>query len=90
MKDKYIMWSNESKIVIFVSVDNNLVMMIVLVDIIRFNCVVVFNWLRKFCVQFVMIIGDNVWIVMVVKIELGLDECVVEMKFENKFSWIID
>ena len=90
MQDKYITWSNESKTVIFVSVDNNLAMMIALADTIRPDSMVALNRLRKLRVQSAMITGDNARTAMAVKTKLGLDDCVAEMKPENKLSWITD
>ncbi|XP_068733805.1 uncharacterized protein [Montipora capricornis] len=90
MEDKYITWSNESKTVIFVSVDNTLAMMIALADTIRPDSMVALNRLRKLRVQSAMITGDNARTALAVKTKLGLDECVAEMKPENKLSWITD
>lgn len=45
MEEKYIIWCNESKIVVFMVVDGKLVMMIVFVDIIRLESCGVLDWL---------------------------------------------
>ena len=90
MEDKYIMWSNESKTVIFVCVDGKLALMIALADTIRPNSFATLNWLRKLGVQSAMITGDNSRTAVAVKGKLGLDECVAEMKPQDKLDWITD
>lgn len=89
-EDKYIRWSNESKTVIFVCVDSKLAMMIALSDTIRPNCLATLDWLRNLRVQSAMITGDNSRTAMAVRNKLGLDECVAEMKPENKMRWVTD
>ena len=88
MENKYITWCNESKTVIFVCVDGKLAMMIALADTIRPNSLASLNWLRKLRVQSAMITGDNSRTAMAVKSKLGLDECIAEMKPQDKLSWI--
>ena len=88
MEDKYISWSNESKTVIFVCVDGKLAMMIALADTIRPNSLATLGWLRRVRVQTAMITGDNSRTAMAVKSKLGLDECIAEMKPQDKLSWI--
>ena len=90
MEDKYITWCNESKTVIFVCVDGKLAMMIALADTIRPNSLAALDWLRKLRVQSAMITGDNSRTAVTVKSKLGLDECIAEMKPQNKLSWIRD
>ena len=90
MEDNYISWSNESKTVIFVCVDNKLAMMMALADTVRPNSLLALNWLKKLRVQSAMITGDNSRTAMAVKAKLGLDECVAEMKPENKLKWITE
>ena len=88
MENKYVTWSNESKTVIFVCIDGKLAMMIALADTIRPNSLASLNWLRKLHVQSAMITGDNSRTAMAVKSKLGLDECIAEMKPQDKLSWI--
>ena len=90
MEDKYAMWCNKSKTVIFVCVDGKLALMIALADRIRPNSLGTLDWLRKLCVQSILITGDNSQIAMAVKDELGLDECIAEMEPQKKLSWITD
>ena len=90
MEDNYISWSNESKTVIFVCVDNKLAMMISLADTVRPNSLLALDWLKKLRIQSAMITGDNSRTAMAVKARLGLDEFVAEMKPENKLKWITD
>ena len=90
MEDKYITWCNESKTVIFVCLDCKLAMMMALADTIRPNSLETLGWLRKLRVQSAMITGDNSRTAMAVKSKLGLDECVADMKPQNKLSWIRD
>ena len=90
MEDKYTMWSNESKTVIFVCVDGKLALMIALADTIRPNSLATLNWLRKLRIQSAMITGDNTRTAMAVTGKLGLDECIAEMKPQNKLNWITD
>ena len=90
MEDKYIMWSNESKTVLFVCVDGKLALMIALADTIRPNSLATLDWLRKLRVQSAMITGDNTRTAVAVKGKLGLDECIAEMKPQNKLDWITD
>ena len=88
MENKYITWSNESKTVIFVCVDGTLAMMIALADTIRPNSLAALDWLRRVRIQTAMITGDNSRTALAVKNKLGLDECIAEMKPEDKLSWI--
>ena len=88
MENKYITWSNESKTVIFVCVDGKLAMMIALADTIRSNSLAALDWLRRVRIQTAMITGDNSRTALAVKNKLGLDECIAEMKPEDKLSWI--
>ncbi|XP_078383975.1 uncharacterized protein LOC144666414 [Oculina patagonica] len=88
MESKYITLCNESKTMIFVCVDGKLAMMIALADTIRPNSLASLNWLRKLRVQSAMITGDNSRTAMAVKSKLGLDECIAEMKPQDKLSWI--
>jgi len=88
MENKYITWSNESKTVIFVCVDGKLAMMIALADTIRPNSRAALHWLRRVRVQTAMITGDNSRTALAVKSKLGLDECIAEMKPQDKLSWI--
>ena len=90
MEDKYIMWSNESKTVIFVCVDGKLALMIALADTIRPNSLATLNWLRKLRIQSAMITGDNTQTAVAVEGKLGLDECIAEMKPQNKLDWITE
>ena len=89
-EDKYTKWCNESKTVIFVCVDGKLALMIALADRIRPNSFASLDWLRKLGVQSAVITGDNSRAAMAVKGELGLDECLAEMKPQDKLSWITD
>ena len=88
MEAKYITWCNESNTVIFVCVDGKLAMMIALADTIRPNSLATLDWLRKLRVQSAMITGDNTRTAVAVKSKLGLNECIAEMKPQNKLSWI--
>ena len=88
MENKYITWSNESKTVIFVCVDGTLAMMIALADTIRPNTLAALDWLRRLGVQTAMITGDNSRTALAVMRNLGLDECIAEMKPQDKLSWI--
>ena len=88
MKDKCIMWCNESKTVLFVCVDGKLALMIALADKIRPNSFSTLDWLRKLCVQSAMITGYSTRTAMAEKGKLGLDECIAEMKLRDKLSWI--
>ena len=88
MEKKFITWSKESKTVIFVCVDGKLAMMIALADTIRPNSLAALDWLRRVRVQTAMITGDNSRTALAVKSELGLDECIAEMKPQDKLSWI--
>ena len=88
MENKYITWSNESKTVIFVCVDGKLAMMIALADTIRPDCLAALDWLRRVRIQTAMITGDNSRTALAVKSKLPLDECIAEMKPEDKLSWI--
>ena len=90
MEDKYITWCNESKTVIFVCLNGKLAMMVALADTIRPNSLDTLGWLRKLRVQSAMITGDNSRTAMAVKSKLGLDECVADMKPQNKLSWVKD
>ena len=90
MEDKYITWCNESKTVIFVCLNCKLAMMMALADTIRPNSLETLGWLRKLRVQSAMITGDNSRTAMAVKSKLGLDECVADMKPQNKLSWVRD
>ena len=90
MEDKYIMWCNESKTVIFVCVDGKLALMIALADRIRPNSLATVDWLRHLGVGSAVITGDNSQAAMAVKGELGLDEYIAEMKPQNKLRWITD
>ena len=90
LEDKYITWCNESKTVIFVCVDGKLAMMIALADTIRPNFLAALDWLRKRRVQTAMITGDNSRTAMAVKTKLGLDECIADMKPQDKLAWIKD
>lgn len=88
MENKYITWSNESKTVIFVCVDGKLAMMIALADTIRPNSLAALDRLRRVRIQTAMITGDNSRTALAVKSKLGLDECIAEMKPQDKLSWI--
>ncbi|KAL9988539.1 hypothetical protein ACROYT_G002996 [Oculina patagonica] len=88
MEDKYHGLCKESKTVIFVCVDGKLAMMIALADTIRPNSLAALDWLRRLRVQSAMITGDNSRTAMAVKSKLGLDECIAEMKPQDKLSWI--
>ena len=88
MENKYITWSNESKTVIFVCVDGQLAMMIALADTIRPDSLGALDWLRRVRIQTAMITGDNLRTALAVKCKLGLDECIAEMKPQDKLSWI--
>ena len=88
MEDNYFTWSNESKTVIFVCVDDEVAMMIALADTIRPNTLAALDWLRRLGVQTAMITGDNSRTALAVMRNLGLDECIAEMKPQDKLSWI--
>ena len=88
MEEKYITWCNESKTVVFMAVDGKLAMMIALADTIRPESRGALEWLRKTHVQTAMITGDNSRTAMAVKSNLGLDECIADMKPQDKLSWI--
>lgn len=88
MEEKYITWCNESKTVVFMAVDGKLAMMIALADTIRPESRGALDWLRKTRVQTAMITGDNSRTAMAVKSNLGLDECIADMKPQDKLSWI--
>lgn len=88
MEEKFITWSKESKTVIFVCVDGKLAMMISLADTIRPNSLAALDWLRRVRVQTAMITGDNSRTALAVKSKLSLDECIAEMKPQDKLSWI--
>ena len=88
MESNYFALSNESKTVIFVCVDGKLAMMIALADIIRHHSLAALDWLRKVHVQTAMITGDNSRTALAVMSILGLDECIAEMKPQDKLSWI--
>ena len=88
MEEKYLAWCNESKTVVFVSLDGKLAIMIALADTIRPNSLAALDWLQRLRVQTAMITGDNVRTAMAVKSTLGLDECFSEMKPQDKLSWI--
>ena len=88
MEDNYLTWSNESKTVIFVCVDDEVAMMIALADAIRPNTLAALDWLRRLGVQTAMITGDNSRTALAVMGNLGLDECIAEMKPQDKLSWI--
>ena len=90
MEDKYITWCNESKTVIFVCLNGKLAMMVALADTIRPNSLDTLGWLRKLRVQSAMITGDNSRTAMAVKSKLELDECVADMKPQDKLSWVRD
>ena len=90
MEDKFTMWCNESKTVIFVCVDGTLALMIALADKIRPHSYGTLAWLRKLRVQSAMITGDSTRTAMAVKGELDLDECIAEMKPQDKLDWITD
>ena len=90
MEDKYTSWCNEVKTVIFVCVDGKLALMIALADRVRPNSLATLDWLRKLSVQTAVITGDNSRAAMAVKGELGVDECIAEMKPQDKLSWITD
>lgn len=88
MEEKYITWCNESKTVVFMAVDGKLAMMIALADTIRQESRGALDWLRKTRVQTAMITGDNSRTAMAVKSNLSLDECIADMKPQDKLSWI--
>ena len=88
MEEKYITWCNESKTVVFMAVDGKLAMMIALADTIRPESRGALEWLRKTHVQTAMITGDNSRTAMAVKSNLSLDECIADMKPQDKLSWI--
>ena len=88
MESSYFTWSNESKTVIFVCVDGKLAMMIALADTIRPNSLAALDWLRRLRVQTAMITGDNSRTALAVMSKLRLDECIAEMKPQDKLSWI--
>ncbi|XP_074626038.1 uncharacterized protein LOC141884211 [Acropora palmata] len=88
MNEKYIAWSKESKTVIFICVDNKLAIMIALADILRPNSMATLDWLRNLRVHSAMITGDNTRTAMAVKDKLGLDECIAEMKPQDKLAWV--
>ena len=88
MEDKYTMWCNESKTVIFVCVDGKLALMIALADKIRPHSYGTLAWLKKLRVQCAMITGDSTRTAMAVKSELDLEECIAEMKPQDKLDWI--
>lgn len=88
MEEKYITWCNESKTVVFMAVDGKLAMMIALADTIRSESRGALDWLRKTRVQTAMITGDNSRTAMAVKSNLSLDECIADMKPQDKLSWI--
>ena len=88
MENNYFTWSNESKTVIFVCVDGKVSMMIALADTIRPNTLAALDWLRRLGVQTAMITGDNSRTTLAVMSNLGLDECIAEMKPQDKLTWI--
>jgi len=88
MEKNYFTWSNESKTVIFVCVDGKVAMMIALADTIRPNTLAALDWLRGLGVQTAMITGDNSRTASAVMSNLGLDECIAEMKPQDKLSWM--
>ncbi|XP_032240890.1 probable cadmium-transporting ATPase isoform X2 [Nematostella vectensis] len=88
MTDKYIQWSNESKTVVFVSVNSKVQLMVALADSIRPNTIDALDWLRHHGIQTSMITGDNARTAAAVKESLGLDECTAEMKPSDKLEWI--
>ncbi|KAJ7372283.1 hypothetical protein OS493_019727 [Desmophyllum pertusum] len=90
MENQYFKWSNESKTVVFVCVDGKLAMMVALADTIRPNTHATLDWLRRIHVQTAMITGDNSRTALAVKSQLGLDECISEMKPQDKLSWITE
>ena len=88
MEDLYLTWTNESKTVIFVCVDDKLAMMIALADMVRPNSLATLDWLSNLRIRTAMVTGDNWRTAMSVKSKLGLDECVAEMKPQDKLSWV--
>ena len=88
MEQKYSLWCRESKTVIFVCVNRKFSMMLALADTIRLNCPITLTCLRELGVQTAMITGDNSRTALAVKETLGLDECLAEMKPQDKLSWI--
>ncbi|XP_031562992.1 cadmium/zinc-transporting ATPase HMA3-like [Actinia tenebrosa] len=88
MAEKYELWSSESKTVVFVCVNERLSLMIALADAIRPNTSTSLDWLRNIGVQTSMITGDNSRTADAVSRNLGLDECVSEMKPHVKLEWI--
>ncbi|EDO43417.1 predicted protein, partial [Nematostella vectensis] len=86
MTDKYIQWSNESKTVVFVSVNSKVQLMVALADSIRPNTIDALDWLRHHGIQTSMITGDNARTAAAVKESLGLDECTAEMKPSDKLD----
>ena len=88
MEDTYLTWTNESKTVIFVCVDGKLAMIIALADMVRPNSLATLDWLSNLRVRTAMVTGDNLRTAMAVKSRLGLDECVAEMKPQDKLNWV--
>ena len=61
-------------------------MMIALAGMVRPNSLATLDWLSNLRVRTAMVTGDNLRPGMTVKSKLGLDECVAEIKPQEKLS----
>lgn len=86
--DIVVWFGNEGKMLFFVVIDGWIVVIVVVVDLIKFLILEVIVVFYEFGIKVVMIIGDNWWIVEVIVVKFGIDEVVVEVLLEGKVEMV--